>query len=230
MHKMAKILQLKIKVDGIRPLIWRRFLVRDNITFEKLHVIIQELMGWDNYHLYEFNINRNIISPNDEDDFNPAEGILNQLKRSPDFQKMLENSDLSKGPVSLDVNKVNKILEDMNEEKIDKNKFDIKTKINQLLNIEKINFRYRYDFGDNWECNLIVEKILEEEPNKKYSVCIAGERAGPPEDCSGIWGYEELIKIQKDKNHPDYEERIKDWLGEGFDFEEFNIEDINKRL
>ena len=59
---MSKILQLKIVLDGITPKIWRRFLVKDNIPFEDLHEIIQIVMGWDNYHLYEFKIENNTIS------------------------------------------------------------------------------------------------------------------------------------------------------------------------
>ncbi|MEK6874196.1 MAG: plasmid pRiA4b ORF-3 family protein [Nanoarchaeota archaeon] len=48
---MTKILQLKIVLDGITPKIWRRFLVKDNISFDDLHNVIQAVMGWENYHL-----------------------------------------------------------------------------------------------------------------------------------------------------------------------------------
>ena len=92
-------------------------------------------------------------------------------------------------------------------------------------------FSYSYDFGDNWQHKIVVEKILDEnEVDKKIPVCIDGERACPPEDCGGVWGYEELLQIRKDKNHPDYEERITEWLGEDFDPEEFNVEEVNNLL
>lgn len=51
---MAKILQLKISLKGSKPPIWRRVLVDDSISFHKLHRIIQIVMGWANYHLFEF--------------------------------------------------------------------------------------------------------------------------------------------------------------------------------
>lgn len=51
---MAAVLQLKILLKEIKPLIWRRFLVEGRLTFHQLHEVIQVVMGWENYHLYEF--------------------------------------------------------------------------------------------------------------------------------------------------------------------------------
>lgn len=55
---MSRILQLKISLNGIEPLIWRRFLVEDSITFHQLHKIIQKVMNWGNYHLYDFQFDK----------------------------------------------------------------------------------------------------------------------------------------------------------------------------
>jgi hypothetical protein len=49
--------QLKVSLDGIEPSIWRRILVRGDITLFKLHKILQMVMGWQNYHLHQFVIN-----------------------------------------------------------------------------------------------------------------------------------------------------------------------------
>jgi len=46
-----KILQLKITLKDVKPPVWRRVLVRDDITFYKLHRIIQYAMGWFESHL-----------------------------------------------------------------------------------------------------------------------------------------------------------------------------------
>src|SRR5262249_34045406 len=54
---------------------------------------------------------------------------------------------------------------------------------------EKVKFLYEYDFGDSWEHELLVEKILPRDEGKRYPVCLTGKRACPPEDCGGIWGY-----------------------------------------
>ena len=58
---MTQILQLKITLEGIFPKVWRRFLVKNNITFQKLHEIIQTVMGWGNYHLYGFYVSKENI-------------------------------------------------------------------------------------------------------------------------------------------------------------------------
>ncbi|WP_226949942.1 plasmid pRiA4b ORF-3 family protein [Rhodococcus rhodochrous] len=49
---------------------------------------------------------------------------------------------------------------------------------------------YDYDFGDGWYHVLQVEKVLDEPPAQVR--CTAGRRACPPEDCGGMWAYEEL--------------------------------------
>ena len=48
--------QLKVTLDEIRPLIWRRIQVRGDISLFKLHKILQEVMGWQDYHLHMFTI------------------------------------------------------------------------------------------------------------------------------------------------------------------------------
>lgn len=53
---MAKAIQFKVTLKGIAPEIWRRFVVRDDITFQQLHEAIQAVMGWENYHLYQFHV------------------------------------------------------------------------------------------------------------------------------------------------------------------------------
>jgi hypothetical protein len=59
--------------------------------------------------------------------------------------------------------------------------------------------------------------------------CIKGKRACPPEDCGGIWGYEELLETISNPKHPDHEDMLE-WLGGEFDPEEFDLEAINEDL
>jgi len=46
--------------------------------------------------------------------------------------------------------------------------------------------------GDQWEHEVRVEKILPLEVRRKYSVCVGGQRAGPPEDCGGPRAYDAM--------------------------------------
>jgi hypothetical protein len=55
---IANALTVRISLDGIKPSIWRRFAVRDDISLLELHEIIQTVMGWTNTHLFSFFINK----------------------------------------------------------------------------------------------------------------------------------------------------------------------------
>ena len=48
--------QLFVRLDGIEPLIWRRLLVSKQTGLPRLHLILQELMGWLDYHLHRFEV------------------------------------------------------------------------------------------------------------------------------------------------------------------------------
>jgi len=52
--------------------------------------------------------------------------------------------------------------------------------------------RYTYDFGDNWEHDIVLEKVMEPDAGDGRPVLLAGKGARPPEDCGGPWGYAEL--------------------------------------
>ena len=49
---------LRIKLLDIEPEIWRRFVVPANITLDRLHDVIQIVMGWNDSHLHEFTIGK----------------------------------------------------------------------------------------------------------------------------------------------------------------------------
>lgn len=83
-------------------------------------------------------------------------------------------------------------------------------------------FIYRYDFGDEWTHEILVEEIQEPVPNEIYPKCIAGERACPPEDCGGPPGYEHLLRLLGNRNDPEYE-HLREWVGATFDPGMFDV-------
>ena len=88
--------------------------------------------------------------------------------------------------------------------------------------------RYQYDFGDSWNHVIVVEKILED-TEVAPPICTDGARACPPEDSGGPWGYSEKLQALADPEDEDNEE-LRDWMGEDFDPERFEIDAINRQL
>jgi hypothetical protein len=72
--------------------------------------------------------------------------------------------------------------------------------------------RYTYDFGDDWQHEIVVEELLDPDPEIHYPVLVAAKGACPPEDCGGPWGYAELKDILADPSHDQHQE-MRDWLG-----------------
>ncbi len=67
----TQVYQMKISLMNARPPIWRRILVTDATTLSQMHDIIQEAMGWDDYHLHQFMINGEYYGRPHPDDFYP---------------------------------------------------------------------------------------------------------------------------------------------------------------
>jgi hypothetical protein len=94
---------------------------------------------------------------------------------------------------------------------------------------EGSSFRYTYDFGDGWDHRIVVEKVLPADSVPTVPACIDGQRASPPEDCGGAWGYRELLGILADPTHPEHDER-REWIGRPFDPELFDPGEFEDNL
>ncbi len=101
-----------------------------------------------------------------------------------------------------------------------------KAKISDYFTLGNKAALYRYDFGDNWQVKIRLEKILPREEGVKYPVCTAGKRAAVPEDSGGVWGYLYKLEILEDPSHPEYED-VVEWMGEDFDPEYFDPEGVS---
>ncbi len=179
----SNVLRFKVTLKGSEPKIWRQFDISDASLVGDLHYTIQIVMGWEHYHLHDFEIGkRHIGVPWPDDELG--------------------------GPVIIDEDTIT---------------------IAELKLKEKRKFLYRYDYGDNWEHEVLLEMILCPERGTKYPVCIAGERACPIEDSGGLGGYYKKLKTLAD---PEDEEHdfIRGWIGDGFDPEAFDLDDVNEEL
>lgn len=102
-------------------------------------------------------------------------------------------------------------------------------RISELLQQGVKEFRYWYDFGDDWWHTIKIEKEFQTKSDEHYPRCTAGARACPPEDIGGVWGYEaflEAIANPKDQRH----EELIECFGDEFDAEQFDVDEINAIL
>jgi hypothetical protein len=104
-----------------------------------------------------------------------------------------------------------------------------KIKISDVLKKEKEKIIYEYDFGDGWVHDVLLEKILPGNEKMIFLICLEGKMACPPEDCGGVWGYSDMLEILKQPKHEEYD-NIIEWLGEEFDPEHFDKEEVNNIL
>src|SRR5206468_3227210 len=95
-----------------------------------------------------------------------------------------------------------------------------RARLSEVIRGEKAKFRYTYDFGDNWEHDVLVEKILPPGEGPKSPECLGGKRSCPPEDVGGPWGYADYLRAISDPGHEQHEEMLI-WRGE-FDPEAFD--------
>lgn len=100
----------------------------------------------------------------------------------------------------------------------------------QLIPLSKFQFRlnerflYEYNFIDEWQHEIRIEKQLPLDPKKSYPICIGGARAAPPEDCGGAWAFmalkqkytiwyiaERMTEIIEQKDIEDYQEELHEY-------------------
>ncbi|WML33156.1 plasmid pRiA4b ORF-3 family protein [Clostridium sp. OS1-26] len=197
--------KIKISLKDTELLIWRRIIVPAEITFKRLHDIIQISMGWRDNYLYDFNI------------------IEEKLRVTGDEKTIVEYEFYSKKKLTKKNDPygyVAKMLE-------------ITPKLSSDIKIDKYlsnykNIEYVYDFGDYWKHNIILEEVLEDYENN-YPVCIEGEGACPPEDIGGIFAYEQFLESVNDKSHPEHQ-KLKEWADKQHYEYIFDIESINRQM
>lgn len=109
------------------------------------------------------------------------------------------------------------------------------TPVGALLRKEGDEFLYDYDFGDGWRFYLKLE-CTEPAPDAeaaKRIVCLDGTKSGPPEDCGGPPGFDNLKKVLKKKRRSADDKDLLAWLEEmrpGYDPDAFDLEKANRAL
>ncbi|WP_028863867.1 plasmid pRiA4b ORF-3 family protein [Psychromonas aquimarina] len=73
---------------------------------------------------------------------------------------------------------------------------------------------YVYDFGDHWHHEIVLVGIFLAPIESNYPQCLTGEIACPPEDCGGMYGYQNLLEILSNQGHEEFVETVE-WLKNG---------------
>ena len=177
------IYQFKVTLLDIKPAIWRRVRVPD-CTLADFHEYIQAALGWENYHLHQFDIDGERYGPAAPDDT--------------DFGlEMRDEAGVTLGRL---IPKAGR----------------------------KPRWVYEYDFGDGWRHEIVFEGFVAVDPKAKYPQCVEGERACPPEDCGGPWGYADYLAAVADPKHEQHEDMLE-WRGP-FDPEAFDPKKATREM
>jgi hypothetical protein len=112
-------------------------------------------------------------------------------------------------------------LDDFIEGELDEKKFTVRSAVG-----DERRFRYEYDFGDDWQHQVVVEEVIKVPAELPFAVCLDGQRSCPPEDCGGPYGYANLLNALEDPGHEEHDEYIE-WVGKDFDPEEFDLATTN---
>jgi Plasmid pRiA4b ORF-3-like protein len=67
-----------------------------------------------------------------------------------------------------------------------------RTRLKQAVPEAGQSLMYLYDFGDGWRHEVEVEEIGPSADKAGSAVCLEGAGACPPEDCGGIYAYQEV--------------------------------------
>ena len=213
-----QIYTLYAELKDFIPKIWRRFEAVSNITIARLGYILMTLFEMQARHLFCFDLpfseNYRIrmadqYSPEEIEKLTRAFFIKNPVYRN--FRLELKNEYIESSPESADA-----------AEAVLKN----------MLNLigEQINFTY--DFGDNWEVVVKLEKMSSDDttPASDFPRVLEGAGFGIIEDCGGVPGLADLAAAFKKKSSEAYEE-YSEWLGvTELDLNAFDLDDMNFRL
>jgi len=207
-----KAYQFLLTLDEVEPLVWRRFVIPTETSFKRLHDTIQFVMGWQDAHLYEFDIEREqdrLEIVEDEEMYEQHLHEQRKMKLKPqsntdtEFEKRYRQRLMHREMRKARTTKLPKYVETYNQ------------------------FVYRYDYGDDWNHQLQLEKVLLDY-EVGHPILLDGAGACPPEDVGGARGYQDFLEACNDPEHPEHEE-IKRWGKETY-VPVFDIDFINRLM
>jgi hypothetical protein len=196
----AAVLHISLKLEKYK--VWRKIVIPLHFTFNQLHRVIQIAFGWQDCHLYEFYIQENETSDIGLSAHHSA--FYDEGHRPIVNIVCSEEAFAYKSEIPM--------------------KLETGIKLSEYLPAK---VKYNYDFGDNWQHLIDVERVIDDY-DVNDPVCLAGEGNTPPEDVGGEPGYEHFLEVTADPTHPEYE-FMNNW-GESQGYQEFDLDRVNWAL
>ena len=179
--------ELKVTLDLDDFDVWRRLIVPVNTTYTVLHEVLQKAFGWQDCHLHQFFVYRD---------------------QKPVNMSMINHPSFHREGYIPTLNIVS-----------DEYAFDYPDELEMIwengLKLSEVPFehaKYTYDFGDNWQHYIEVERTIEDFDCNR-PVFVDGFGDTPPEDVGGESGYKNFLYIMSDPEDEDHE-NFKLWAEE----------------
>ena len=206
---------IRIKLNDAPVNIWRELVVPSNITLELLAYVLIDAMGWKHEHLYQFRGRNNVLYMNSREIKESADSFMAFLCRT-----QFENSEKTTLEMVLQPKAASK--RGQNDARIssaEREQARLTTKGERL--------KFEYDFGDSWTHDLWVKGARDYAPGEEPAIkLLKAHGECPPEDCGGVWGYADLLELNKKKRKSAEDKERLEWydIPKDFDPEDCDLE------
>lgn len=102
-----------------------------------------------------------------------------------------------------------------------------KTTLENVLQPRGGRIKFEYDYGDSWTHDLWVKETRDYDKDEKPVIkLLKAHGMCPPEDCGGVWGYAELLELNKKKRKTAEDKERLDWfdISKDYDPEDCDLE------
>ncbi|GEK89700.1 pRiA4b ORF-3-like protein [Alkalibacterium putridalgicola] len=197
------IYQFKVTLKDVGMPVWRMLQVDSETTFAELHYILMAAFDWMGYSLYEFDLRKS------------GGKRLNGTRIGPEEGTPMIESD----PLLL---MLRQRLSNPEDYDLPRYLVDEKEKLSDWFKQEKDRAIYIYDFRDDWEHEIVLEKILEPDPDAQYPLCTKAKNDAPFEGAR-----RDLMSGQLDLTNPNGKEITED-INEIYRFDGWKDEFMNR--
>ena len=211
--------QFYAELEDFKPTIWRRFEIVGSKTMAELGYTLMVMFEMTACHLFCITDDRQKAL---------KERMLKTCteKELEDYLKINNLNDIVKNRhFEVDLGEERWIAP--NEKLYDADKITLK----QTSTYEGWRLNFNYDYGDDWNVNLVLEKCEKKEVSlANLPRIIEGAGFGIVEDVGGAYGLENFVKVMQEGIGSEFD-HLSQWYGiTDFDINHFDKDDLNFRM